>query len=136
MSLATYNLAINGSLVDPLNLNEWMKNNGGFSGDLLIFGAITNFPGISSVGYSDNFNDAAYAMYSGVVPILLMYNEQFPTHYSPLTQTDGTYERRENFIENSYHYDSSRKQGIKQSLYEAGYYFETTNVFRYAFPGS
>jgi hypothetical protein len=132
MSLATYNLTISGSLVDPLNLNEWMKNNGGFYQDLLIFDTIANFPGISSVGYSDSLTDAIYCIYSGVVPILKMY----PTHYSPLNQTDGTYNRYNNYIENSYHPDYYRKQGIKQSLYEAGYYFETTNVFRYAFPGS
>ena len=134
MSLATYNLTISGSLVDPLNLNEWLKNNGGFSGDLLIFGAIANFPGISSVGYSDSFNDAAYAIYSGVVPILLMYNEQFPTHYSPLTRTDGTSRREYNYIENSYYGDINSRQGINQSLLNAGYYPETTNVFRFAFP--
>jgi len=132
MSLATYNLTISGSLVDPLNLNEWMKNNGGFYQDLLIFDTIANFPGISSVGYSDSLTDTIYCIYSGVVPILKMY----PTHYSPLNQTDGTYNRYNNYIENSYHPDYYRKQGIKQSLYEAGYYFETTNVFRYAFPGS
>lgn len=43
MMLATYNLTINGSIVNPLNLNNWLKVNNGFSGDLLIFGALGSF---------------------------------------------------------------------------------------------
>ena len=98
MMLATYNLTINGSTVTPLNLNTWMKNNGGFSGDMLIFGAIANFPGIRSIGYFDSFNDAAIAIHYGIVPILYMT----PSHFSLLVKTNGERNRDTNWIMNTY----------------------------------
>ncbi|MGC8979709.1 hypothetical protein, partial [Caldisericum sp.] len=86
------------STVTPLNLNTWMKNNGGFSGDMLIFGAIANFPGIRSIGYFDSFNDAAIAIHYGIVPILYMT----PSHFSPLVKTNGERNRDTNWIMNTY----------------------------------
>jgi len=145
MMLATYNLTINGSTVTPLNLNTWMKNNGGFSGDMLIFGAIANFPGISSLGYFDSFNDAAIAIYNGIVPILYMT----PSHFSPLVKTNGERNRDTNWIMNTYwkdhySYDYNTNLGRVYSPYtgvpyyqtvtQSGYNFASSSVFRTAFP--
>ncbi len=75
MMLATYNLTINGSIVDPLNLNTWLGNHNGFDwDDGLIFGAIADFPGISSVGYFESCSDAAIAIYYHIVPIIAVHH--------------------------------------------------------------
>ncbi|NIA10311.1 MAG: hypothetical protein GWP10_11445 [Nitrospiraceae bacterium] len=55
---------ISHSNVDPVNLNEWLKNNGGFTGANLRFSAVENFPGISYIinGF-DDFYGAAEIIY-------------------------------------------------------------------------
>jgi len=147
MMLATYNLTINGYLTDPLNLNTWLKGHSGFSGDLLVFGAIANFPGIRSIGYFDSFNDAAIAIYNHIVPILAMR----PSHYSPLVKTNGVRDRTTNWIMNTYSsdynhdywtggrmfyapYTSSDALYYYKTIQEAGYDFANSEVFRTAYP--
>ncbi|MEF3245143.1 MAG: hypothetical protein K6343_04085 [Caldisericaceae bacterium] len=145
MMLATYNLTINGSIVTPLNLNTWLKNNGGFSGDNLIFGAIAKFPGISSIGYFDSFNDAAIAIFYRIVPILRMT----PSHFAPLVKTNGERNRKTNWIMNTYsrdyNYDYNNpgyriyapydgKTPYYQTVEESGYDFASSSVFRTAYP--
>jgi len=160
MMLATYNLTINGSTVTPLNLNTWLKDfqhspgygwphypyeSGGFDYDLLKFGAIANFPGISNIGYFDSFNDAAIAIYYNIVPILYMT----PSHFSPLVKTNGERNRDTNWIMNTYwrdhySYDYNTNLGRVYSPYtdvpyyqtvtQSGYNFASSSVFRTAFP--
>jgi|GEM_PF-2323814 len=159
MMLATYNLTINGSIVTPLNLNTWLKNfqyspsyhwkhypyeSGGFVYDLLKFDALVYFPGIRSIGYFDSFNDAAFAIYYRIVPIL-----QMNSHYSPLVKTNGERNRRTNWIMNTYwrghySYDYNTNLGRVYSPYtgvpyyqtveESGYDFASSSVFRTAYP--
>lgn len=145
MMLATYNLTINGSIVNPLNLNNWLKVNNGFSGDLLIFGALGSFPGINYVGYTDSFEDARIAIYNHLIPILAMN----PSHFSPLVKTDGVRDKTTNWIMNTYwsghdSYDYNNPGGLVYSPYDnvpyyqtvqaSGYDFVTSSVFRMAYP--
>lgn len=145
MMLATYNLTINGSIVNLLNLNNWLKGHNGFSGDLLIFGALANFPGIHSVGYCDNFEDALILIYYHIIPILAMN----PPHFSPLVKTNGVRDKTTNWIMNTYwsghySYDYNNPGGLVYSPYDnvpyyqtvqaSGYDFVSSSVFRYACP--
>lgn len=143
MMLATYNLKINGETVDPLNLNTWMKNNGGFVGDSLVFGAIAKFPGINSIGYFDSFSDAEIAIYYKIIPILFMK----PEHFSPLVRTNGVRDRSTNWIMNTYSYtadDYNTNLGkvyapyanvpYYQTVQQSGYDFSDSSVFRTAYP--
>ena len=40
MLLAGTGVKVNGQIADPHTVNAWLKSNGGFSGDLFIWGSI------------------------------------------------------------------------------------------------
>lgn len=69
--------------VDPVNLNEWLKDNEGFNGAELRFSAVEHFPGISYIidGFND-FNGAARILYQSYpnAPIMC-FRSQHP--YAP-----------------------------------------------------
>jgi hypothetical protein len=160
MMLATYNLTINGSLVNPLNLNTWLKDfqhspsynwpdypneSGGFGPDvthqyhdLLKFSAIASFPGINSIGAFDDFYpDASIAIYYQKVPILRMS----PEHYSPLVKTNGEKNRDNNWIMNTYRsgyptYDYNTNLGRVYSPYTGVPYYQTVTQSGYNFASS
>jgi len=41
MCLAGLGVKVNGQTSDPGTLNAWLKSNGGFSGDLFVWGSVT-----------------------------------------------------------------------------------------------
>ncbi len=145
MMLATYNLTTYGSLVNPLNLNTWLKNNGGFSHDLIIFSALKNFPGIRDTDVFDHFSDAEILIYYGIIPIIRLS----PEHYTPLVKTNGIADLDNNWIMNTYwrghnSYDYSTNLGrvyspytnvpYYQSVRQSGYIFASSALFRTAYP--
>jgi hypothetical protein len=71
--------------VDPVNLNEWLKDNEGFNGAELCFSAVEHFPGISYIidGF-DDFNGAARILYQSYpnAPIMC-FRSQYPYTYTP-----------------------------------------------------
>ena len=152
MMLATYNLTINGSIVDPLNLNTWMGSHNGFdSDDGLIFGAIANFPGISSVGYFESCSDAAIAIYYHIVPIIAVHHPGL--HFCVLVKTNGEKNTTTNWIVNTYDaitggssyyapermyyapYDTiAELSNYFSTLARVGYTFADSDIFRTAYP--
>ncbi len=71
--------------VNPVNLNEWLKDHDGFNGSSLYFKAVEKFPGISYVieGF-DDFNGAARILYQSYpnAPIMC-FRSQYPYAYYP-----------------------------------------------------
>lgn len=151
MMLATYDLTINNYPVNPLNLNTWMKEHGGFSGDSLYFGAIANFPGIRDVGYFNSCYDAKIAIYYGLVPIISVHHPGL--HFCTLVKTDGNKDRATNWIVNTYDainftssyyapermyyapYDNiAELSNYYSTLTRVGYNFSDPYIFRTAYP--
>ncbi len=152
MMLATYNLTINGSVVDPLNLNTWLGDHNGFDwDDGLIFGAIADFPGISSVGYFESCSDAAIAIYYHIVPIIAVHHPGL--HFCVLVKTNGEKDTATNYIVNTYDainftsseyapermyyapYDNiAELSNYYSTLVRVGYTFADSDIFRTAYP--
>jgi len=153
MMLATYNLTINGSIVDPLNLNTWLGNHNGFDwDDGLIFDAIADFPGISSVGYFESCSDAAIAIYYHIVPIIAVHHPGL--HFCVLVKTNGEKNIATSYIVNTYdniHHTSSYYAPERMyyapydniagfndyyysTLQRAQYTFADSDIFRTAYP--
>ncbi len=96
MVLATYNLRISGEIVNPKNLNVWMRNHNGFGGDTgddLIFSALNNFPGINYTydiaGDSNAYSNAYLAIYYGSMPVICFKKGPVSYHFCAFIQTDG-----------------------------------------------
>jgi len=82
--------------VDPVNLNEWLKNNGGFNGAGLYFPAAKDFPGISyNINGFDDFYGAAMILYQCPpnAPIICVHRQGYPTgkgyHFCLYVNGDG-----------------------------------------------
>ncbi len=160
--LATYNLTINDSIVNPLNLNTWLKSfqynpnypnkSGGFDHDILKFSAIAHFPGIGSIDLFDSCDDAKIAIAYGGVPIIAVHHPGL--HFCVLAKTNGKKNTATNYIVNTYdpiHHKSSYNapehmyyapyDGITgfndhyySTLARARYTFADSNIFRIAWP--
>jgi hypothetical protein len=66
---------------DPLNINTWLKDHGGFTGASLNFSAVANFPGISYVNNGfDDFYGAAMILYQCPpnAPIICLQKQGYP----------------------------------------------------------
>ncbi|MGB9666817.1 MAG: hypothetical protein ACPL2N_05870 [Candidatus Cryosericum sp.] len=109
-----------------------MKNNGGFNGDLLIFGALVNLPGgvVSSVSYFNDWYSAQLCMYNGLVPIIYVKTSSGNDHYCAFVQTTGTKNPDTDWIINPWVQDQSQMQGIRQTVTQANCTYQTSAVFR------
>ena len=128
-----------------------MKGHSGFSGDSLIFGAIADFPGISSVGYFESCSDAAIAIYYHIVPIIAVHHPGL--HFCVLVKTNGEKDTATNYIVNTYDainftsseyapermyyapYDNiAELSNYYSTLVRVGYTFADSDIFRTAYP--
>jgi len=133
MMAATYGSQLEGATTTPLSLNTWMKNNGGFSGDLLIFGALVNLPGgvVSSVSYFNDWYSAQLCMYYGYVPIIKLTRNSY-THFCAFVETNGSQSSSTDYIidPKPAGWSSSYIYGKRQSILQAGCSYVSSEIFR------
>ncbi len=90
--LSDYGLTISGITVAPLNLNAWLKANGGFSKDDLIYSALASFPGIHTIydAFQD-FSNAGILISQGCPPIMkFTHPDGTGSHYCLYVQSTGS----------------------------------------------
>jgi len=140
--------------VDPVNLNEWLKNNGGFTGAELYFPAVANFPGIWYIidGF-DDFYGAAKILYQCApnAPIICLHKQKYPVgegyHFclyvggdgdNPYywNQAHGCWDTREDLAEWHHVIDpgfnhSSDREGTVRNLWDV--YLEGKEYFRHPY---
>ncbi len=121
MVLATYGLKIGNYLVDPPNLNTWMKNHGGFDGALLKFYVLGSFPGISHTytiaGNNSSYSNAYMAIYNRHEPVIVFKYSEDHYHFCAFIQTDGVKEHvKINKIVNPYNSNVANIEGIEQTV--------------------
>jgi hypothetical protein len=65
MILADRGVVINGKLVDPGSLNEWMNKNEGYSGNLIIWGSVNDLSSCKYMGKKRSFAEYEEALTVG-----------------------------------------------------------------------
>ena len=88
-AMASLGKTVNGQTANPGNLNDWLTANGGYSGNMFVWGAMSRF-GLKFLGWPESSNDIKNHICANRVVILNVNNER---HWVLATgYTDNTYQ--------------------------------------------